>query len=90
VKRETKSDGAKASGSPSEGTRRSPSPNGDGPRDTARMQEIRRLIDAAESLPDVRVDVVGRLREMVQAGQYKVDERAVALRLIEEYRAHDS
>jgi len=54
------------------------------------MQEIRRLIDAAESLPDVRVDVVGRLREMVQAGQYKVDERAVALRLIEEYRAHDS
>jgi len=53
------------------------------------MSEIRRLVDAAEALPEVREDVVRRLRETVQAGRYRIDDRSVALRLIEESGDHE-
>jgi anti-sigma28 factor (negative regulator of flagellin synthesis) len=46
--------------------------------------EIRRLVGAARAVPDVRVDVVKRLRESVQSGRYRIDDRSIARRLIEE------
>lgn len=62
-------------------------PGGDEVRISAAALEIQRLLDAAKAAPDVRADTVKQLQEAIRSGRYKVDDRSLVLRLIEEYLA---
>jgi anti-sigma28 factor (negative regulator of flagellin synthesis) len=84
VKRKSLSAPAAARARPSSGPLPARSSNGDGASALARVLEIRRLVDAARAMPDVRVAVVRRLRESLQTGRYRIDDRSIALRLIDE------
>jgi flagellar biosynthesis anti-sigma factor FlgM len=52
---------------------------------SAAALEIQRLLETAKSSPDVRATLVERIRQLVQTGRYQVDNRSLALRLIDEY-----
>jgi flagellar biosynthesis anti-sigma factor FlgM len=52
---------------------------------SAAALEIQRLLEAAKSSPDVRATLVDRIKQLVQTGRYQVDNRSLALRLIDEY-----
>ncbi|MBI3448784.1 MAG: flagellar biosynthesis anti-sigma factor FlgM [Acidobacteria bacterium] len=49
--------------------------------------EIDRLLESAKASPDVRATVVERLREAVRSGNYQVNDRSLATRIVEEYLA---
>src|SRR5262249_48914377 len=54
---------------------------------SAAALEIQRLLDAAKTSPDVRTSLVERLRAQIRSGDYQVDDRSLAIRIIDEYLA---
>ncbi len=47
-------------------------------------QQLRRVLDAVEELPDLREARIAQLRQQLAQGQYSVDVAAIAERLVDE------
>ncbi len=52
---------------------------------SAKAQEAKRIKDLAMATPDVDMEKVERFRRMIDAGQYKVDAKAVADRMVDDH-----
>lgn len=50
-----------------------------------RAQEAKRIQELAKSAPDIDMEKVQKFRDLVDSGKYKVDARAVADRMVDEY-----
>ncbi|MBX2988561.1 MAG: flagellar biosynthesis anti-sigma factor FlgM [Bdellovibrionaceae bacterium] len=49
-----------------------------------RAQEAKRIKELANARPDVDMEKVAKFRNLIESGQYKVDARAVADRMVDE------
>jgi negative regulator of flagellin synthesis FlgM len=54
----------------------------DGASLSSAAQELLKARRAVQDAPDVRSDLVAELRRQIQAGTYRVDDRAIARRLL--------
>ena len=54
-----------------------------------RAQDAKRIKDLAMKAPDVDMEKVARFREMIDSGNYKVDARAVADRMVDAHLEED-
>jgi negative regulator of flagellin synthesis FlgM len=52
---------------------------------SSRGRELAQAKQVANSAPDVREEKIAKLKEMINAGTYKVDAHAVADRLVDEH-----
>ena len=50
-----------------------------------RVQDIKKIKELAKNSPDVDVDKVARFKQMIDEGKYKVDAKAVAEKMVDEY-----
>lgn len=69
---------------PPEGRRRGDSPRGDEVTLSPKAQEFQRARELLREAPDVREDVVRRLRAAVESGAHRVDPEAIAERMLAE------
>jgi len=51
---------------------------------SVRAQEIQRLREAIEDSPEIRQELVDRVREEIASGQYRIDGTKIAASLLEE------
>ncbi|MEW5773662.1 MAG: flagellar biosynthesis anti-sigma factor FlgM [Thermodesulfobacteriota bacterium] len=61
-----------------------PTPSGDGVSVSSDAKLLAAGFEAARKAPDVREDKVARLKELVASGQYQVDGRSIAERMVRE------
>lgn len=74
-----KADRSSRSGSPADGPASS-----DSIQLSVRAQEIQRLREAIEKSPDLRQELVDRVRDEIASGQYRIDGTRIAASLLEE------
>lgn len=74
-----KGEGATRSASPPES-----SASSDSIQLSVRAQEIQRLREAIETSPDLRQELVDRVRDEIASGQYRIDGTKIAASLLEE------
>lgn len=55
------------------------------PEISAKGREFAQAKEVASHAPDVREEKIARLKEMINAGKYKVDAHAVADRMVDEH-----
>ncbi|MEK6628578.1 MAG: flagellar biosynthesis anti-sigma factor FlgM [Bdellovibrionota bacterium] len=49
-----------------------------------RVQDIKKIKEAAKNAPDVNADKVAKFKQMIAEGKYKVDAKAVAEKMVDE------
>ena len=55
------------------------------PEISAKGRELAQAKEVASNAPDVREEKIAKLKEMINAGKYKVDAHAVADRMVDEH-----
>jgi len=58
-------------------------------RDSGQTYDLSRIRKAVENAPDMREEKVALLKKMIASGEYKVNSREVAEKMIKEFLADD-
>jgi negative regulator of flagellin synthesis FlgM len=59
-------------------------------RDSGQSYELSRIREAVENAPDIREEKVALLKKMIASGEYKVNSREVAEKMIKEFLLDDT
>jgi flagellar biosynthesis anti-sigma factor FlgM len=58
-------------------------------RDSGQTYDLSRIREAVENAPDIREEKVASLKKMIASGEYKVNSREVAEKMINEFLTDD-
>jgi flagellar biosynthesis anti-sigma factor FlgM len=58
-------------------------------RDSGQTYDLSRIREAVENAPDIREEKVALLKKMIASGEYKVNSREVAEKMINEFLTDD-
>ena len=56
----------------------------------ARASEVKRFQEAADALPDLRKERIEELKRQIESGEYQVDSKAIAEKILDRHIVEDS